>query len=95
MKARLAFATAMQIDPDILLVDEILSVGDKNFREKSYESFLSFKKRKKTIIHATHNLTKLSEFSDRVLLIDKGKVVLIGNPDEVVKKYMGMKSDKN
>jgi len=67
MKARLAFAIAMQIDPDILLVDEILSVGDKNFREKSYESFLSFKKRKKTIIHATHNLTNLSEFSDRVL----------------------------
>jgi len=87
MQARLGFTTAMQIDPDILLVDEILSVGDKNFRKKSLETFLSFKKRKKTILYATHNLEKLIDFSDIVLLLDKGKNVMIGTPAEVIKKY--------
>ena len=87
MKARLAFATAMQIDPDILLVDEVLAVGDKDFQKKSYEAFLSFRKNKKTILHATHNLDKLSEFSDRVLLLHKGQIVMIGKPDEVIQKY--------
>ncbi len=91
MKARLAFATAMQIDPDILLVDEVLAVGDKDFQKKSYETFLSFRKNKKTILHATHNLDKLSKFSDRVLLLDKGKIVIIGNPDEVIRKYHDVK----
>jgi len=93
MRARLAFSIGMQIEPDILLIDEILSVGDKDFREKSYKTFLTFKKNKKTIIHATHNLEKLKEFSDRVLLLNKGKIISIGNPDEVIKKYMGIKSE--
>jgi len=87
MRARLAFATAMQIEPDILLVDEILSVGDKEFQKKSYETFLSFTKGKKTILHATHNLEKLSKFSDRILLLHKGKNIMLGEPVEVIKKY--------
>jgi len=91
MRARLAFSTAMQIDPDILLVDEILSVGDKDFQKKSYETFLQFKKNKRTILHATHNLSKLSEYSDRVLLLDKGRVVMIGEPTEVIEKYTALK----
>lgn len=92
MRARLAFSTAMQIDPDILLVDEILSVGDKDFRKKSYETFFSYKKNKKTILHATHNLEKIPELSDRVLLIHKGKIVMIGEPELVIKKYHDVKS---
>jgi len=92
MKSRLAFATAIQIDPDILLVDEILAVGDKDFQKKSYESFLSFKNKNKTILHATHALQRIPDFSDRVLLLDKGKNVMIGKPDEVIKKYMHIKS---
>lgn len=92
MRARLAFSIAMQVDSDILLVDEILSVGDKDFQKKSYESFISLKKNKKTILHATHNLTKLSEFSDRVLLLHKGHNIMIGKPDEVIKKYKLIKS---
>ena len=59
MRARLAFSTAMQIDSDILLVDEILSVGDKDFQKKSFDTFNSLKKDKKTIVHATHNLKYL------------------------------------
>jgi len=87
MRARLAFAIAMQIDPDILLVDEILSVGDKEFQKKSYETFLSLIKNKKTILHVTHNLNKLSEFSDRILLLHEGKIVMIGEPNEVIQRY--------
>jgi len=87
MKARLAFATAMELNPDILLVDEVLSVGDKDFQKKSYESFLSFTKDKNTLLHATHNLEKLSKFSDRVLLLHKGRNIMVGQPDEVITKY--------
>lgn len=87
MRARLAFSTAMQVDADILLVDEILAVGDKEFAEKSWKTFLSFKQNNKTILHTTHNLPKAMEFSDRLLLLDKGKIVMIGEPKEVIKKY--------
>jgi ABC-type polysaccharide/polyol phosphate transport system ATPase subunit len=92
MKARLAFATAMQINPDILLVDEIMSVGDKNFRKKSYETFLYFKKKNKTIIMTTHSLGNLSQICDRVLLLNKGKNIIVGKPEDVLKKYQEIKS---
>jgi len=92
MRARLAFSTAMQINPDILLVDEIMSVGDKNFRKKSYETFLSFKKNQKTIVHVTHNLERLVEFSDRILLLHKGEMVMIGQPQEVINRYNEIKT---
>ncbi len=90
MRARLAFTTALQINPDILLVDEILSVGDKDFSKKSYEAFLSFKKNKKTIFYATHDLQRLEEFSDRVILINKGKIVMIGKPSDVLENYQSI-----
>ncbi len=92
MKARLGFSTAMQINPDILLVDEIMAVGDKDFSKKGYESFLSLKKEKKTILHSTHNLDVLEEFSDKVLLLNKGKMVMLGEPSEAIKTYMKIKS---
>ena len=92
MRSRLAFSIAMQIDSDILLVDEILSVGDKEFQKKSYETFLSLKKNKKTIIHSTHNINRLSEFSDRILLLHKGRNIIIGKPEEVITKYAEIKS---
>jgi len=95
MRSRLAFSTAMQTDPDILLIDEILSVGDRLFKQKSYEALLSFKKNKKTIVHATHSLEKLSEFSDRILLLHKGETVMIGEPKEVIKKYTEIKSSNS
>ena len=91
MKARLGFAIAMHVNPDILLVDEIMSVGDKDFRKKSFESFLSLKKENKTILHATHNLEVLENFSDKVLLLNKGKMIMLDEPKEVLKKYLALK----
>jgi len=87
MRARLAFSCALQVNPDILLVDEALAVGDRAFREKSYEEFLSFKKNGKTILYTTHSTEKISELADKVLILNKGKVRFIGNPDEAIQKY--------
>ena len=87
MRARLGFSTALQVNPDILLVDEVLSVGDIRFRKKSSEEFLSFKKKGKTILYTTHNLSIVSELSDRILLIDKGKLIMIGKPEETIQRY--------
>jgi len=91
MRTRLAFSTAMQIDPDIFLVDEILAVGDWIFRKKSYEAFLKFREQQKTIIFSTHNLENLPEIANRVLLLDQGKVVILDKPEIVLKKYMELR----
>ena len=95
MRARLAFSTAMQIESDILLVDEVLSVGDLPFREKSFDSFLSFKKEGKTILYTSHNLIMLEKLCDRVLLLSKGSAIMIGSPVEVIIKYREMVSTKS
>ncbi len=87
MRTRLAFATAMQIKSEIFLVDEILAVGDMDFKEKSFNEFMRLKKEGKTIIHTTHNLSTVERFSDKVLFLDKGKQVEIGDPKEVIAKY--------
>ncbi len=87
MRARLAFSTALEIDPDILLVDEILSVGDQSFKEKSFEAFLKFKEMKKTILYTSHNVKKMPTLCDRVLLLDHGRLIAIGNPKETIEKY--------
>lgn len=94
MRARLAFATALQINPDILLVDEVLAVGDRRFKEKSFQAFSSFKKQGKTILYVTHSLKKITNLSDRVLLMDHGKIIGIGSPEEIIKKYDEMMTDQ-
>jgi len=87
MRIKLAFTTAMQVDPDIILIDEILAVGDLAFREKSYKELLSFQERKKTMVFTSHNLQTILDLSDRALLLDKGKIELISEPSKVVEKY--------
>lgn len=87
MKARLGFSTALEIEPDILLVDEILAVGDISFRKKSFDAFLKFKDANKTILYTTHNINILPKLCDRVILLNKGIMVMMGKPDEVIEKY--------
>ena len=86
MKLRLALATAFQVNPDIILLDEVLAVGDIKFRKKSMNAFLSFKEQGKTIVFTTHSLYMLS-ISDRTLFIDKGRIVSIGDSKEIAKEY--------
>jgi len=94
MQTRLAFSIALQIDPDILIIDEILAVGDIKFKEKSFEAFRSFKEKGKTILYATHNLRSLPDLCDRVLLMHKGKVLDFDNPNEAIKKYQQISKEK-
>lgn len=90
MRSRLAFSTAIQINPDILLVDEILAVGDAVFKEKSFKAFLEFKKQNKTIIYTTHNINMILDLSDRVILINQGRILKIGKPKDVISYYHEM-----
>jgi ABC-type polysaccharide/polyol phosphate transport system ATPase subunit len=87
MYARLAFATAVRVDPDILLVDEVLSVGDVSFQEKSFETFLSFKRQGKTIVFVTHALKLVKRLCDRAIFIQNGKIHEIGRPHKVVDEF--------
>jgi len=94
MYARLAFATAVQVDPNIILMDEVLSVGDIGFQKKSHDTFLSFKKRKKTIVVVTQDLKTVEENCDRAMFLNDGKIENIGNPQEVINSYIKFFSNK-
>jgi len=87
MRSRLAFSTALELNPDILIVDEILAVGDAQFHEKSLNAFLSLVKSNKTILISSHNLNMLQKLCNRIMLIDNGKVVTIGTPENSIKTY--------
>lgn len=87
MFARLGFAVATEIDPDILLVDEILAVGDEAFQHKCLERMNRFRRRGKTIVFVSHDLRAVQSHCTRVLLLDQGQVVAIGPPKEVVDRY--------
>ena len=87
MFARLAFSVAININPDILIVDEILSVGDMRFQVKCLEKFNDFKRQGKTILYVSHGLSTVKRFCDRAIWIDKGRVIEDGNSVIVVEKY--------
>lgn len=84
MFVRLAFAVAINIDPEILIVDEALSVGDVFFQAKCYKKFEDFKKMGKTILFVSHDLGSISKYCDRVVLLNRGKKLAEGTPKEMV-----------
>ncbi|PCJ17026.1 MAG: ABC transporter [Gammaproteobacteria bacterium] len=88
MKARLGFSTAIQINPDVFLVDEILGVGDQQFRKISYELIEEKIKSNKTVVLVSHNLDVIQNLCDRVLWIEKGKIVKVGDTKEVIDYYL-------
>lgn len=94
MNARLAFATAVEVDPDIMLVDEVLAVGDISFREKSFNAFMDFKKRGKTIVFVSHDVNQVMKQCDKVLWLNEGSIRAYGAPNEVVKQYTEFASKK-
>jgi ABC-type polysaccharide/polyol phosphate transport system ATPase subunit len=87
MQARLGFSVACSVDPDILLVDEILSVGDETFREKSYARMLDFRQQGKTILLVSHNLDKITSFCSRTIWLNNGQLMDDGATEPVVNKY--------
>lgn len=94
MQARLAFALATAKRPDILIVDEVLSVGDSYFQHKSFDRIRQFKAQGASIILVTHGMGDVRALSDRVILLDKGTILKDGKPDEVVDYYNAMVFEK-
>ncbi|MBM3321349.1 MAG: ABC transporter ATP-binding protein [Candidatus Eisenbacteria bacterium] len=87
MYMRLAFSIAVHVDPDVLLLDEILSVGDEAFQRKSRERIRSFQSRGKTILMVSHDLAAVEEFCSRALLFMGGKIACEGAPADVIARY--------
>ncbi len=87
MFVRLAFAVAINIDPEILIVDEALSVGDVFFQSKCYHKFEEFKKMGKTILFVSHDLSSIAKYCDRVVLIDRGIKLGEGTPRQMIDDY--------
>ena len=90
MFARLAFACAINVDPDILIVDEVLSVGDMAFQLKCFKKFEQFKKRGKTILFVTHSINDVLRNCTRTIIIDSGKKIFDGSVKDGVEKYKKM-----
>ncbi|VVB88171.1 Trehalose/maltose import ATP-binding protein MalK [uncultured archaeon] len=93
MYARLAFSTAISTDPDVLLIDEVLAVGDLNFQQKCLNKINEFKKNKKTILFVSHDTESIKKISNSVLLLNKEKSPLLGVPDIIIKKYLQPKDN--
>jgi ABC-type polysaccharide/polyol phosphate transport system ATPase subunit len=88
MYMRLGFAVAIHVDPDVLLVDEVLAVGDEGFTHKCLDKFAEFKRRGKTILLVTHSLSLVERFCDEALWLDAGRVAGMGDPKRVVGAYI-------
>lgn len=87
MQVRLAFAVAIHANRDILLMDEVLAVGDMNFQKKCYDYFEQIKG-KKTVVLVSHDMNNMKKFCDRALLLQNGKIIAIGAAEDVSAKYM-------
>jgi ABC-type polysaccharide/polyol phosphate transport system ATPase subunit len=88
MRMRLAFAALIETDPDVLLVDEILAVGDRAFQEKCTEAFAAIRKRGRTIVLVTHSTGLIERLCDRAMLLENGLVETVGEPAEVAARYI-------
>lgn len=87
MYMRLGFAVAVHVDPEILLVDEILAVGDTAFQQKCFQKMHSFREMGVTIIFVSHSLETIADFCERAILIDHGSLLASGRPNEVITEY--------
>ncbi len=88
MQVRLAFATAIQREPDILLVDEVLAVGDMDFQQKCLDVFTGYKKKGVTMLFVSHDLGAVRRFCDRTLLLRNGEVLAFGKTGDIIDRYV-------
>lgn len=94
MYVRLAFATAINVNPDILIIDEVLAVGDDMFKRRCYRKLEEFQEQGKTILFVSHNLPTVTAICNRAVLLDKGKVVQVGTPKDVVDTYSKLLAER-
>ena len=90
MYIRLGFSVAVHVNPDVLLIDEILAVGDSHFQKKCFQKIFDFRRRGKTILLVSHDLTSLERICDKAVLLEKGQVVECGRPEEVIPRYQAL-----
>jgi ABC-type polysaccharide/polyol phosphate transport system ATPase subunit len=94
MHVRLAFSVMAQVDADVLLIDEVLAVGDASFQQKCFDVFQNMKDAGKTILFVTHDMGAVTRFCDRALLIERGRVETVGEPQDVGVQYMQRNFDR-
>jgi ABC-type polysaccharide/polyol phosphate transport system ATPase subunit len=87
MHVRLAFSVAIQVDAEVLLIDEVLAVGDARFQQKCFDEFQRLKREGRTILFVTHDMSAVERFCDRAMLLDKGKMLELGEPATVARRY--------
>jgi ABC-type polysaccharide/polyol phosphate transport system ATPase subunit len=92
MMMRLAFSVAVNVNPDILILDEVFAVGDQNFQVKCREKVLEFKKSGKTMLCVSHSTATLQQLCDRAIWLDHGQLMMDGHSDEVISLYEGRAS---
>ena len=88
MYMRLAFSIAINVDAEILLIDEILAVGDQHFQERCYEKMMELKKEGKTMVFVTHSMSAVKKFCDRAVWLSNGRIRMDGSTEEVVEEYL-------
>jgi ABC-type polysaccharide/polyol phosphate transport system ATPase subunit len=94
MQVRLAFAVAIQVDADILLIDEVLAVGDAAFQQKCFDEFARLKNAGRTIVFVTHDMGAIERFCDRALLMEHGRVIDVGAPETIARHYNTLNFEK-
>lgn len=94
MQVRLAFSVATRAEADILLIDEVLAVGDASFQKKCFEYFRSLKKQGKTVIFVSHDMNAVAEYCDRGILIEKSELIVAGSPEKIAAAYRKMFFDQ-
>jgi len=90
MTVRLAFSTAIYAVPDTLLIDEVLAVGDEAFRKKCRDKMNQFKTEGKTIVFVSHALDAVKELCQRTMLLNEGRIVIMGDTEKVINGYLAM-----
>jgi ABC-type polysaccharide/polyol phosphate transport system ATPase subunit len=88
MLVRLAFSVMIQVDADILLIDEVLAVGDASFQQKCFDEFARIRRSGATVVLVTHDMSAVRRFCDRAMLLESGRVVEVGDPDRVGQRYL-------
>jgi len=87
MIVRLAFSVAIQVDAEILLIDEVLAVGDARFQQKCFDEFHRLKREGRTILFVTHDMSAIERFCDRAMLLERGRMIMMGEPATVARRY--------
>jgi ABC-type polysaccharide/polyol phosphate transport system ATPase subunit len=94
MHVRLAFSVAIQVDADILLIDEVLAVGDAAFQQKCFDVFNEMRDAGRTIVFVTHDMSAVNRFCHRALLLERGRAVMLGEPDQVADRSLAVNFDQ-